>query len=88
MNERVLKRSFDGPPELGPRNQEGVNVDAIGIERDRSGRTTLLSSIVTSIEVDVGLRPDGIVRQAAAEERGQDAPILLDLVDECVEGRR
>jgi hypothetical protein len=38
-------------------------------------------------QVDVRFRPDGVVRQAAAENRGQYGLVALDLVDERVERR-
>ena len=39
-------------------------------------------------QIDVGLRPDGVVRQAAAENDGEDRAILLDLFDQIVERGR
>ena len=68
------------------RNQERVHVDAIRVERHRSRRHLAVVDRHED-EVDVGLRPDGIVSQAAAEERGQDAAILLHLGHERVERR-
>ena len=85
VHERVLHRALDHAPELGARNQEGVHVDALGVERHRSGRHFAVVDRHED-EVDVGLRPDGIVGQAAAEERGQDAAILPHLGHEGVEG--
>ena len=87
MDERVLHGSFDGPPKLGTRYEEGVDVDALGVERDRSRRHLAVVDRHQH-EVDVGFRPDGVVGQAAAEERGENAPVLPDLLDEGVEGRR
>ena len=66
--------------------QERVHVQAIGVERNRVWR---LLAVVGRHEdqVDVGLRPDGIVGQAAAEKGSQHAPILLYLGDELIERR-
>ena len=38
-------------------------------------------------QVDVGLRPDRVVRQAAAEDGREDRAVLLHLLDQRVERR-
>ena len=67
--------------------QPRVDVDAVGVQRDRARRDP---AVVDRHEhqVDVGLCPDGIVRQAAAEDRSKDAVIVLQLHHERVECRR
>ncbi len=37
-------------------------------------------------QIDVGLLPHRVVRQAAAENRGEDRAVLLHLIDEAGEG--
>jgi hypothetical protein len=59
-------------------------VDAIGIERE-VGPFELLVVDGDQDEIDIGLGPDGVVREAAAEDGGEDRAILADLRDEIVE---
>ena len=54
---------------------------------ETSVASIFLSSTVTSSEVDVGLGPDRVVRQAPAKDRREDRPIALHLCDQCVECR-
>src|SRR5207245_6461191 len=63
---------------------ERVNIHSTGIER----QARLLQLLIVyrhQCQIDVGLRPDGIVRQAAAEDSRQDRPILFHLRDKIVE---
>ena len=84
VHERVADRAFDGLAELRARHQERVDVDAVRIER-QVGPFELLVVDGDQHQVDIGLRPDGVVRQAAAEDGRQDRPIPFDLRDEIVE---
>ena len=61
-----------------------MHVDAVRVERD-VGRLGLPVVDRHQHQVDVGLRPDRVVRQAAAENRGQDRAVLLHLLDQGVE---
>ena len=84
MHERVADRAFDGLAELGPRHQERVDVHATGVQR----QARLLHLLIVDghqRQVDVGLRPDGIVRQAAAEDGRQDRAVLFHLLHQIVE---
>ena len=50
-----------------------------------SDASTLLVVDRHQHEVDVGLRPDGVVRQAAAEDGREDRAVRLHLLDQRVE---
>jgi hypothetical protein len=84
VHERIAYRAFDGFAELRARDQERVYVDPIRIER-QVGPFELLVVDGDQDEVDIGLGPDGVVREAAAEDGGEDRAIPLDLGDEIVE---
>ena len=85
MNE-CCTEPFDRLAEVSARHQVRVHVHAVGIERHRApGRFCLIDGY--EHEIDIGLRPDGVVRQAAAEDRRQYAAVLLYLGDERVERR-
>ena len=84
VHERVVERALDDRPKLSARHQKGVHVDPVGIDRDRIGGAFLFVDRHER-QVDVGLRPDRIVRQAAAENRGEHRSILPDLLDQRVE---
>jgi len=60
-----------------------LNVHAVRVERE-AARVDLSVVDRHEDEVHVGLRPDRIVRQAAAENRGEDGMILSD----CATRRR
>ena len=62
-----------------------MHVHAVGVERDDPPARTLPVVDRDQHEVDVGLRPDRVVRQAAAEDRGEDGAIVLHLLHEGVE---
>ena len=86
MHERVVCRALDNCPELSPRHEHGMNVDAVGVEGQR--RTVhLLVVDGDQQQVDVRLCPDRIVRQAAAEHGGEDGLIAFDPIHQPVESR-
>jgi hypothetical protein len=61
-----------------------VRVQAVSVQTDAS----LVGLAVVDRhehEIDVGLIPDGVVRQAAAQNRGEHATIARDLRDERIE---
>ena len=63
------------------RQEEGVDVHPVRVER----QVSCLHLLVVDrheYQVDVGLGPDLVVRQAAAEDRRQDGAVLLHLLDE------
>ena len=70
--------------ELRARQQERVDVHAVGVER-QARRLHLLVVDRHEHEIDVGLRPHRVVRQAAAQDRREDAAIVLELLDQRVE---
>src|SRR4029077_4761657 len=70
--------------ELRPRHQERVDIHAVCVERQASLTIDLLVVDGHQRQVDIGLRPYGIVRQAATEDGCQDRPILFHLRDETV----
>ena len=69
----------------GARHEERVDVDAVGVER-HVRRRHLLVVDRDEHQVDVGLRPDRVVRQAAAEDGREDGAVPLDLLDQRLEG--
>jgi hypothetical protein len=84
VHERVAQRAFDRPPKLSPGHQDGVHVDAVR----RQGHVRRRHSLVINRdehEVDVGLLPDGVVRQAAAKDGGQHRAVFADLADKDIE---
>ena len=85
VHERTAQRAFDEPPELRARRQRRVHVEAVGVEGDGPARHLL---VVDGHEhqVDIRFFPHGVVRQAAAQDGGQDGAVLADLGDERVEG--
>ena len=64
-----------------------MHVHAVGVQGDVAG-IDLPVVDRHQHEVDVRLRPDRVVRQAAAENDGEDRPIPLDLLDQIVERGR
>jgi hypothetical protein len=84
VRERVGDRAFHGLPELRTWHEQRVNVHPVGVQGDVTGLHLLVVN-GDEHEVDVGLCPDGVMRQTAAEDRGQDRAILFDLFDEVVE---
>src|SRR5256714_2461748 len=83
--EGVPDRALHHAPKLRASGQHGVDVDTIGVER----QSTLFHLPVVDRDehqIDVGLRPHRVVRQTAAENRRQDGAILLDLLDQPIEG--
>ncbi len=84
MHEGIADGAFDRLAELRPRHQECMDVDSVGVKR-QARCLQLLIVYRHQRQVDVGLRPDGIVREAAAEDGGQDRAVLFHLRDEDVE---
>ena len=84
VHERIAYGAFDGLAELRARDQERVDVDPIRIER-QVGLFELLIVNRDQHQVDIGLGPDGVVREAAAEYGRQDRAIPFHLGDEIVE---
>ena len=65
-------------------HQQGMHVDPVGVER----HAALPPERVVhrdQEQIDVGLFPDAVVRQAATEERAQNRAITLQLGHEGVE---
>ena len=84
MHERIADGAFGDLAEIGARHQHRVDVDAVGVE----GQVAVHGLLVVDSyqqQVDVGLGPDGVVGQAAAEDGGQNGPVVLDLLDEYVQ---
>ena len=84
VRERVVNRPFDGVAKLRARHQDGVHVDAVGIERQAPGLHALVIHGDEN-QIDVGAVPHCVVRQAAAENGRQHGRILTHLCDERVE---
>jgi hypothetical protein len=61
-----------------------VHVHAIGVERDVGVAAEFVVD-GDQQQVDIGLLPDAVVREAPAEERGQDRAIVLELRQKGVE---
>ena len=63
-----------------------MHVEAVSVQRAPG---VLEFSVVDGHEqqIDVRLVPDLVVRQAAAEDRGENGAIVLDLRDERIERR-
>ena len=73
--------------EFCPRNEDGVDVHPVRIER----QVACLDLLVVDgheHQIDVRLGPDLVVRQAAAEDRRQDGAVLLHLLDERLRAPR
>ena len=87
VHERVADRALDDLPELRARDEQRVDVHAVRVERLVAGRDLLVVDRHQH-EIDVGLLPDGVVRQAAAENRRENRAIPLDLLDQRRERRR
>ena len=68
----------------GARHEDRVDVHAVRVQR-QVRRLHLLVVDGHEHQVDVGLRPDRVVRQAAAEDGGEDRAVLFHLLDERVE---
>ena len=85
MHERVPQRPFDGSAEIRARHQHGVHVHAVRVQR-HTVRRNLLVIDRDEDEVDVGLGPHGVVREAAAQDGGEHGLVAFHLLDECVEG--
>jgi hypothetical protein len=84
VDERLAERSFRGPAEGGAWHQVDVHVRAVRVQRDVR-RIDLPVVDRHEHEVDVGLRPHRVVRQAAAQDGGEDRTVFLHLRDERVE---
>ena len=67
--------------------EQGVHVDPVGIDRQIGGLDVFVVN-GDEHQIDVGLLPDDVVGEAAAEHRGQDRSVVLDVVDQRVEGGR
>ena len=83
VHERVANRSFDQLAELCPGHQQRMHVHPVRVERHVSSLNLLVVD-GDQHQIDIGLRPDGVVRQAATEDGGQDGAVFLHLRDERV----
>ena len=86
VHERIPDRAFDRLTKIGARDQEGVDVDPVGIERE-AGPLEFLVVDGHQNEVDIGFCPDGVVGEAPAENGGENGAVLTDLRHEIVERR-
>ena len=84
VHERVAQRAFDRLTKLRPGHQDGVDVDAVRRQGDVRGRHPFVINR-DEHEVDIGLFPDRVMRQAAAEDGGQHGVVFADLTDKDVE---
>jgi len=84
VHERVANGAFHGLAELRARQQERVDIDAIRIQGE-AGLGDLLIVQRDQYQIDVGLLPNGVVREAAAEDCGKDRAVAADLRDQIVE---
>ena len=84
VHEGIADGAFNHLAERRPRDEERVHVEAVGVQRTPG---VLEFSVVDRDEhqIDVRFVPDLVVRQAAAEDRRENGPIVLDLFDERVE---
>ncbi|PYR38568.1 MAG: hypothetical protein DMF89_14915 [Acidobacteria bacterium] len=76
---------LDEAAKLATRDEDSVDVHAIRIER----QLALVHFLVVNRhehQVDVGFRPDPVVRQAAAQKSGEYRAVEFDLLDQAVEG--
>jgi hypothetical protein len=87
MDEGVLQRPVDHLAEFRPRHEQGVDVDAIGVE-GQVGRLYVFVVDGHEQQIDIGLLPDNVVGEAAAEQDRQDRAIPTDVIDQSVECRR
>ena len=85
MHEGVANGAFGGLAEIGARHQDGVHIDSVRVETEALPGGLLIVDGHQQ-QIDIGLRPDGIVREAAAQNRGQNGGIALHLLDKCGEG--
>src|SRR5262245_23657584 len=81
MHEGVVNRAFDRLAELSAWHEERMNVHPVRVKR-QSSRGRLLVVNRHEHEVNVGLCPDGVVRQAAAEDGRENGVVLFYLLDE------
>ena len=87
VHEGVVGRPLDDLAKAGPRHQERVHVDPVGVQRHvPAGYQLVVDRDQPQIDVRAG--PDGVVREAAAQDRRQDRPILLEILDQPVERAR
>src|SRR6185437_7143398 len=87
MHKRIAKRALGNLAKLGPRHHQRVDVHAVRIE-SRGASLGLFVIDRHEHQVDIGLIPNPVVRQAAAEDGGQYGAILFYLVDEAIDGLR
>ena len=81
----MLQLAFDQLAEAGAREQEGMHVDVVGIERPHAGSDAAVINRDQG-EVDVGAFPDAVVGEAAAEQYREDAAIAPQAFEERFEG--
>ena len=83
VREGIADGAFDGLAELRSRHQERVNINTVRVQRQIRALDLLVID-GDEHEVDVGLFPDRVVRQAAAEDGGEDRAIIFHLLDERI----
>jgi hypothetical protein len=84
VHERVADRALDHFAELRARQEERVHVDPVRVERQV--RPVYLPVVDRDEhQVDVGLRPHGVVGQAAAEDGREDGAVGFHLLDQGIE---
>jgi hypothetical protein len=87
MRERGSHRALDPLAKLAARKEQGADVRAVGIER-QIARVDLAIVDGHEHEVDVGLRPHRVVREAPAEDRREHRAVGPDLFDQPVQRGR
>src|SRR5215467_3341834 len=84
MHERIANGAFRDFAEFGARHQNGVYVNAVRGE----AQAILIGLLIVDRhehQVDIGLQPDCIVRQATAKDCGQNGAIPFYVLNELVE---
>ena len=84
MHERIADRPFRRLSKFCSRNEQGMDVHPVGIEGEVSRRHLLVID-GHEHQIDVGLGPHLVVRQATTKDRRQDRSVLLHLLDEGTE---
>ena len=87
MHERVADRALDRLAKLrraASRNAWTFTPSALRESAARSSLTPVVDG--DEDQVDVGFGPDGVVRQAAAQNRGEDRPVEFHLLHQPIQG--
>lgn len=87
VDEGVSNRSFDRFAEFGARDKKRVNIHTACEEREASALQLLVVDR-DQCQVDIGLGPYRIVREATAENCSQNGPVAFHLGDEIVKRLR